>query len=43
MKPRNHLVPLVMKRKAGAHMKTKKAERRKENMALKSALKDKTQ
>ncbi len=38
MKPRNHLVPLVMKRKAGSHTKTKKAVRRKENMALQFSL-----
>lgn len=34
MKPRNHLVPLALKRKAGAHVKTTKATRRKEKVML---------
>lgn len=32
MKPRNHFVAHAMKRKAGAHVKTNKATRRKEKM-----------
>ena len=39
MKPRNHLVPLVLKRKAGAHVKTTKATRRKEKMELMQGVK----
>jgi hypothetical protein len=35
MKPRNHLVAHMMKRKQGAHGRTKKAERRREKMSLK--------
>lgn len=34
MKPRNHLVAHAMKRKAGAHVKTNKATRRKEKMEV---------
>lgn len=38
MKPRNHLVPLVLKRKAGAHVKTTKAVRRKEKIDMRKGL-----
>lgn len=38
MKPRNHLVPLALKRKAGAHVKTTKASRRKEKMEMHKGL-----
>ena len=34
MKPRNHLVPLALKRKAGTHTKSMKSARRKEKMEL---------
>jgi hypothetical protein len=34
MKPRNYLVPLALKRKAGLHCKTNKATRRKENAEM---------
>lgn len=34
MKPRNHLVAHAMKRKAGAHVKTNKAARRKEKVKM---------
>ena len=32
MRPRNYLVPLALKRKAGAHVKSNKATRRKEKV-----------
>lgn len=34
MKPRNYLVPLVLKRKAGSHTKSVKSARRKEKVAI---------
>ena len=34
MKPRNHLVPLALKRKAGSHTKSAKAIRRKEKVDI---------
>lgn len=39
MKPRNNLVPLVLKRKAGRHGKTMKAIRRKEKIELMQGVK----
>jgi|WetSurMetagenome_2_1015567.scaffolds.fasta_scaffold224533_1 hypothetical protein len=34
MKPRNYLVPLALKRKAGSHTKSTKAIRRKEKVDI---------
>ena len=34
MKPRNHLVPLALKRKAGSHTKSVKSIRRKEKVEV---------
>ena len=38
IKERNHLVPLVLFRKAGAHEKTNKAKRTKEKVELKKVV-----
>ena len=32
MKPRNRMIPVIMAKKAGAHGKTRKAQRRAQNM-----------
>ena len=40
MKPRNIFVPLALKRKAGAHGKTEKAERRNSKMKLQRMIKN---
>jgi hypothetical protein len=34
MKPRNHILLAMLKKKQGAHVKTNKAKRRKEKVAL---------